>query len=84
MEGSMRRVQLRDAKAGLSALVDDAVAGRPALITRHGKPEAVIVSLAEYERLSKVPPFGRLLMTAPIGPKDLPARSRKPRKAVAF
>jgi antitoxin Phd len=79
----MRKIQLRDAKAGLSALVDDAVEGRPALITRHGKPEAVILGLAEYERLSKVPSFGRVLMAAPIGPRDLPKRNRKALRAVA-
>ena len=79
----MRKIQLRDAKAGLSALVDDAVEGRPALITRHGKPEAVILGLAEYERLSEVPSFGRVLMAAPIGPRDLPKRSRKALRAVA-
>jgi len=78
----MRKIQLRDAKAGLSALVDDAVEGRPALITRHGKPEAVILGVAEYERLSKVPSFGQVLMAAPIGPRDLPKRGRKALRAV--
>jgi antitoxin (DNA-binding transcriptional repressor) of toxin-antitoxin stability system len=31
----MREIQLRDAKASLSAVVDDAVRGEPAIITRH-------------------------------------------------
>jgi antitoxin Phd len=72
----MREIQLRDAKAGLSAVVDDAVRGEPAVITRHGKREAVILSYQEWERLSQVPSFGRLLMAAPITPDDMPPRDR--------
>jgi hypothetical protein len=45
---------------------------------RHGKPEAVILSFKEWERLSQVPSFGRLLMSAPISPDDLPERDRTP------
>jgi prevent-host-death family protein len=33
----MREIQLRDAKARLSVVVDDAVRGEPAIITRHGR-----------------------------------------------
>jgi prevent-host-death family protein len=32
----MREIQLKDAKATLSFVVDDAVRGKPAIITRHG------------------------------------------------
>ena len=71
---SMREIQLREAKASLSAVVDEAVRGEPAIITRHGKREAVILSFQEWERLSQVPSFGRLLMSAPISPDDLPER----------
>jgi antitoxin Phd len=70
----MREIQLRDAKSGLSALVDDALGGGPAVITRHGKREAVILSYQEWERLSQVPSFGRLLMAAPLSPDDLSPR----------
>jgi antitoxin Phd len=59
----MREIQLRDAKASLSAVV--AMRGKPAVITRHGKRQAVVVSYEEWERLSAVPSFGRLLMAAP-------------------
>ena len=38
----MREIQLRDAKANLSALVDEAMRGKPAVITRHGKAVAEI------------------------------------------
>lgn len=72
----MREIQLRDAKANLSAVVDEAVDGKPAVITRHGKKQAVVLSYEEWCRLSQVPSFGRLLMAAPISSSDLPARNR--------
>ena len=75
----MREIQLRDAKANLSAVVDDAVEGRPAVITRHGKKQAVLLSHDEWQRLSRVPSFGRLLMAMPATAGDLPPRSRTKR-----
>lgn len=80
----MREIQLREAKATLSALVDRAVSGEPTLITRHGKPEAVVLSFAEWQRLSQVPPFGRLLMSAPAGIEDVPERSQAPMREAGF
>ena len=70
----MHRIQLRDAKATLSAVIDQARQGQPSVITRHGKPEAVVLSFEEWQRLSQVPSFGRLLMAAPLEPEDLPVR----------
>ena len=80
----MREVQLKDAKASLSSLVDDATRGEPSIITRHGKPEAVVVGFEEWQRLAHVPSFGRLLMSAPVAAKDLPRRNRKPIRRVKF
>ena len=80
----MREIQLREAKATLSAVVDEAVRGQPSVITRHGKPEAVVLSFEEWERLSRVPSFGRLLMAAPIEPEDLPERDRTPIRQAEF
>lgn len=74
----MREIQLRDAKANLSAVVDEATRGKPAVITRHGKREAVILGFEAWQRLSQVPSFGRLLMAAPLEAGDLPGRDRKP------
>lgn len=74
----MKEVQLREAKASLSALVDRAVAGEPALITRHGRKDAVVLSFAEYERLSNVPSFGALLAAFPGEAGDIPERDRTP------
>ena len=70
----MHEIQLRDAKATLSAVVDQALQGEPSVITRHGRPEAVVLGFDEWKRLSQVPSFGRLLMEAPVDPDDLPAR----------
>ena len=61
----MQELQLREAKATLSAVIDQA---------RQGHPEAVVLSFEEWQRLSRVPSFGRLLMAAPLGPDDLPPR----------
>ena len=78
----MREIQLKDAKASLSSLIDDATRGEPSVITRHGKPQAVVMGYKEWERLAHVPSFGRLLMSAPVSIDDLPARNRKPGRRV--
>jgi antitoxin Phd len=78
----MREIQLRDAKATLSSVVDDAIRGEPSIITRHGKPEAVVIGFDDRKRLSTVPSFGRLLMSAPLEPDDLPERDRSPIRKV--
>lgn len=74
----MRKIQLKDAKAKLSTVIDEAVRGKPSIITRHGKREAVLLSYEEWERLSRVPSFGRLLMSALLAEDDLPVRSQAP------
>ncbi len=78
----MREIELKDAKASLSSLVDNAARGEPSIIRRRGKAEAVIVGFEEWERLAHIPSFGRLLMSAPVGAKDLPRRSHKPIRRV--
>lgn len=80
----MREIQLRQAKATLSAVVDAAVQGEGSVITRHGKPEAVVISFEEWKRLSSVPSFGWLLANAPIEEGDLPERDRSPPREVEF
>jgi antitoxin Phd len=82
IETKMREIQLKDAKATLSSVVDDAVRGKPAIITRHGKREAVVLGFKEWERLASVPSFGQLLMSAPVSPGDLPRRNRTPIRRV--
>jgi antitoxin Phd len=78
----MKELQLKDAKATLSAAVDRAVAGEPTVITRHGRKEAVLISFEEWERISKVPSFDDLLLAFPGKPDDIPERSRKPARAL--
>ena len=74
----MRKIQLKGAKAQLSAVMDQAASGKPSLITQHGKPEAVVLGFADRERLSNVPSFGRSLMSAPLKQGALPERGRRP------
>lgn len=75
----MREVQLRDAKAKLSAVIDEALTGEGSIITRHGRKEAVVISYDEFVRLSKaVPSFGWLLANAPFNDDDLPERKPTP------
>lgn len=74
----MREVQLREAKANLSALMDKAIQGEGSIITRHGKAQAVLVSVEEWERVRRVPSFARLLMSAPLEEGDLPPRDQTP------
>lgn len=71
---SVQHIQLRDAKARLSAVVDAAEQGTPSVITRHGKPAAVVLSYAEWKRLSDIPSFGALLAMSPLTDEDLPPR----------
>jgi prevent-host-death family protein len=47
----MKSMQVRDAKAKLSALIEAAEQGRPTTITRHGRPAAVLVPVADARRL---------------------------------
>ena len=74
----MREVPLREAKAKLSALVENAAQGQAAVITRHGKPRAVIVGIEAWNRRRDVPSFGRLLSTMPLRDGDLSPRDASP------
>ena len=80
----MREIQLKEAKAMLSAVVDQAVSGNPAIITRHGKREAVVLSYDEYEKLTHVPSFGRLLGAFPGEEEDISPRSKRPSRKDDF
>ena len=74
----MRHVQLREAKATLSALVEGAAHGEAAVITRHGRPRAVILGVDEWKRLRDVPSFGRLLAASGLADGDIPQRDTSP------
>jgi antitoxin Phd len=72
----MKELQLREAKATLSSVVDAAERGEPTTITRHGRPAAVVVSHEEWIRLQrKIPSFADLLLAVPpLAAEDLPER----------
>ena len=80
----MREMPLHEAQASLSAVVKEAMQGEPVVITHHGKRQAVVVSYEEWERLSTVPSFGRLLMAAPLMAGDLPSRDNAPLRKSDF
>jgi prevent-host-death family protein len=63
----MRSVQLRQAKASLSAVVDAAERGEATTITRRGKPAAVVVPVSDARRLYRDnrPSLISLLMRIP-------------------
>lgn len=65
----MQSIQIREAKAKFSALVEAVEQGRPTTITRHGRPVAVLVSIADAERLypQARPSFTDLLLSFPGG-----------------
>lgn len=62
----MHESQLRDVKASFSAVVDQAVSGEPTVVTRHGKPVAVVLGYAEWQALQGArPSFADLLLAFP-------------------
>lgn len=65
----MLKVQVREAKASLSALIEAAERGEPTTITRHGKPAAVLVPVADAARLYDEPAktFAEHLLSFPGG-----------------
>jgi prevent-host-death family protein len=65
----MKSVQIRDAKAKFSALVEAAEKGLPTTITRHGRPAAVLVPVEDARRLypDEQPSFVDLLLSFPGG-----------------
>ena len=68
----MSKVSIKDAKAGLSGHIDQAMKGDVVTITRHGKPVAAIASINTAEAARKAmhgegPNFGEYLMRFPGG-----------------
>jgi prevent-host-death family protein len=58
----MTKWPLQNAKAEFSKVVDDSISEGPQIVTRRGIPTAVILSIAEFERLrSKQPNFKEFL-----------------------
>ena len=59
--------QLQEAKSKFSNLINQALQKGPQIITRHGKEVAVIMSIAEYQKITKPPkPLIDLLLESPL------------------
>lgn len=74
----MRLIRLREARAVLSSLIEDAARGEGSIITSRGEPRAVLVGIDEWNRLSRVPSFGHLLLASGLEDDDLPPRDAEP------
>jgi antitoxin Phd len=63
----MKTLRLRDAKASLSAVVEAAEHGEATMITKHGRPAAVVVPIEDARRLypTNRPSLADLLMSIP-------------------
>ncbi|MCH9643726.1 MAG: type II toxin-antitoxin system Phd/YefM family antitoxin [Gammaproteobacteria bacterium] len=63
----MRKWQLQEAKARFSELVNKALSKGPQSITVRGKPSAVIISMRDYEKLTrKKQSFLKLMQQSPL------------------
>lgn len=61
---------LHHAKNQLSSLVEAAARGKPQLVTKHGRPAAVVLAVEEYRRLKALeaharPSFAEQLLALP-------------------
>lgn len=62
----MKTLGLRDAKATLSAVIAAAQRGEPTIVTKHGRPAAMIVPFDEGRRIyPDRPTFAELLLSMP-------------------
>jgi antitoxin Phd len=80
----VKTVQLRDAKANLSALVEDAERGEPSIITKHGRPAAVLMPMEQAEKFfaAQKPSLAEYLLNAPEHPEY--ERDQTPLPSVDF
>lgn len=59
--------QLQEARNHLSQVVDEALARGVQVITRHGEPAVVIISIAEYKKLrTRRKSLVKLLRSCPV------------------
>ncbi|MCA3692530.1 MAG: hypothetical protein RL145_1290 [Pseudomonadota bacterium] len=80
----MQTINLKDAKAGFSSLVDDVIKGDFVTITRHGKPVAALVSIEAGEIARKALERKRsgLIAYLQAMPVDIPDRNSSPSREV--
>lgn len=65
----LKSIQIRDAKAKFSALIEAAENGLATTVTRHGRSAAVLVPVEDARRLypNQRPKFADLLLSIPGG-----------------
>ncbi|MCZ8283780.1 MAG: type II toxin-antitoxin system prevent-host-death family antitoxin [Aquidulcibacter sp.] len=82
----MQTINLKDAKADFSSLVDDAMKGDFVTITRHGKPVATLVSIEAGEIARKALERKRsgLIAYLQAMPTDLLDRNPSPSRDVVL
>lgn len=71
--------QVQEAKSRLSELIEDARHKGAQMITRHGKPVAVLVSAEEYSRLQPRRKIVEVLRKCPSPGLDIVRLKDKPR-----
>lgn len=83
---TLPEMPLKEAEARLSDLVEAASQGAPSMITRDGKPAAVVLGYEEWQRLSGKPSFVDLLLACPIreGDAHLFERDQSPPRDFEF
>lgn len=63
----MKRVSIYEGKNKFSEVVADAAKGEPQVITKNGKETAVVISIAEYRKLSaRKESLGEFLNRSPL------------------
>jgi antitoxin Phd len=81
----VKQMQLREAKAKLSEVIDAAAHGEPVTITRHGTPVAMVVPFAKGEEIYSEKPrktFGQHLLEFPGGIDLDDLRDRTPLREI--
>ena len=74
----MREITLQAAADGLDGVVAEAMSGEDVVITRDGRREAVLVSWATWERLTRESSFGAWLTHSPLEEDDIAPRQCGP------
>jgi len=69
---SMRVWQLQAAKNKLSEVVNNALQGKPQLITKNGRPAVYVISSKDYEALTKKKGLKSVLLSSPHKDLEIP------------
>lgn len=81
----MKTMQLREAKAKFSALVEAAEKGETTIVTKHGRPAAKVVPIEEIRRPGRGGKKMSLVEYLRTMPEEIPLkRDRTPPREVEF